>query len=101
MALKGREIQLKMLQFLHYPKENTKESINSIFRYSTSTLPWIETIPTYLFLFWVVQNFRSISRPLNNDLEKNDFSNFNCIWSELSKTVRDLKIGWSLANGPR
>ena len=45
-------------------------------------------------------DYCSCFNSLNNDLEENDFSNFNCIWSELSKTVQDLKIGRSLANGP-
>ena len=88
-----------MVHFLHYPKKEMY--IASIFLFQGKVLaPYrkIETWPLNL-LFWVVQNFRSILRPLNKDLEKNVFNNFNCIAWELSKTVRNLKIRATLAFG--
>ena len=47
-------------------------------------------------LFWVVQNFRAFSRPLNTILEGNAFNNFNLKWPQLSKTVWNLKNGQGL-----
>ena len=44
-----------------------------------------------------MQNFRSNLRPLNNGLEKNAFYDFNVELSQHFKTVRNLKIGPTLA----
>ena len=60
-----------------------------------------EILEIYMFSFGVMQKFeklRSNSRPLNSDLEKNAFNNFNPEWSQLFKTVRNLKIGHILAH---
>ena len=45
-----------------------------------------------------MRHTQSCFNSLNNDLEENDFSNFNCIWSELSKTVQDLNpdVVWQM-----
>ena len=52
MALKGREIQLKMEQFLHYPKEMVKYSM--ILFHGKVLAPYrkIELLETLAVLFW-------------------------------------------------
>ena len=44
-----------------------------------------------------MQNLRSNLRPLNNGLEKNALYDFNAELSQHFKTVRNLKIGPTLA----
>ena len=48
-------------------------------------------------LFWIVQNFRAFSRPFRATVEKSYLYQFGVEWSQLFKTVRNLKIGWTLA----
>ena len=56
-----------------------------------------ELLEIYMFSFGIMQNLRSNSRPLNNDLEKNVKNDFDAEWFKLSKNVRYLKIGHILA----
>ena len=61
----------------------------------------IEMLELQLFSFGVMQNFRPFSRPFRPTVEQNGKNELDLILSKLSKTVRDLKIGQSLAIGPR
>ena len=101
MTLKGREIHLKMVQFLHYLKENC---ILQVFLFHSKVLPpyrKIELLKLLTVLFWIMQNFTSISRPFRPTVHQNDRNKIDLNLSKLSKTVRDLKFGQSLAIGPR
>ena len=101
MALKGPEIQLKMGQFLHYPKEKIKQSIPYLFHakiqapYQKIEIEWITTIS-----FGIMQKFRPFSRPFRPTVEKNYLVNFGAKSSQLFKNVQDLKIGRKMAIGP-
>ena len=86
---------------MHYLKENC---ILQVFLFHSKVLPpyrKIELLKLLTVLFWIMQNFTSISRPFRPTVHQNDRNKIDLNLSKLSKTVRDLKIGQSLAIGPR
>ena len=58
----------------------------------------IELLDYLLFSFGIMQNFRSISRPFRTTVENSYLNKFDVELSQLSKNVRDLKIGHILAS---
>ena len=60
----------------------------------------IELLDYLLFSFGIVQNFRPFSRPFKATVENSYLNEFDVEWSQLSKNVRDLKIGRKIAIGP-
>ena len=51
-----------------------------------------------MFSFGLVQNFEPFSRPFRATVEKSYLVQFDVELSQLFKTVRDLKIGQTLAS---
>ena len=96
---RGRKFDLKFCTFLRYPKRVHSAFQVILFR-SNGLINYrkIEYFWYTLISFGITPNFRSNLRPLNIDLEKKCFAYLNSEWSQLFKTVRNLKIRQTLAN---